>query len=371
MVVSLAIVSTELLKILFAIGMGQSLILAVILLLPRNGSRLARSGMATFLLVMALMLWDGYTGLLGPQYASWRPAMIYPVALWLIGPSIWLYVHGLTRGSAEALARPWWLHLLPAALVTILHIVLTVGDLRLSPPWGLTLLLGLYAQVTVYILGAVRELLRHRRRIAANLSDLSGQSLNWLNVLVITFLALWLLDCYIVVSDALNHRTTVTSYRLLMLAESGWVILVAFMALRQPDILHRQLLVEPQRKYQNSALSEDASRELCNSLDALMHSEKPYLDNGLTLPQLARRLGVTPHLLSQLLNDSLGCNFYEFINRARVRQAQLMLKDSEYGEMAIVDIAFQSGFNNKNSFNKAFRKFTSLTPSEYRRAQLN
>ena len=358
---------TELVKILFAIGIGQSLLLAVILLLPRNESKLARRGLATFLIVMAMMLWDGYVLMLGPDYARWRPGIVYLAGVWLIGPSIWFYVSGLTRGG---LARAG-LHVVPAFVVFACYVGAAATGHQLPGLLRLAFLFGAYVQVTCYIVLALRELLHHRARLKANLSALGKQSLTWLNILVGSFLGLWLLDFSVVLADVVNQQTSRFAYQLLLLAECGWLLLVAFMALRQPDIMHRQLLVEPARKYRNSALSESAARELSSSLDQLMETDKPHLDNELTLPDLAKRLGVSAHLLSQLLNDTLGCNFYEYINQARVREAQALLQDADCGEMAIIDIAYQAGFNNKNSFNKAFRKYTSLTPSEFRRARLN
>ena len=91
--------STELLKILYAVGIGQSVILAIILLLPRSSSRLARRGLALFLIVMGLMLWDSYASLLGPEFIHWRLGSVVLAIVALYGPSIWIYVCGLTRGD--------------------------------------------------------------------------------------------------------------------------------------------------------------------------------------------------------------------------------------------------------------------------------
>ncbi len=358
---------TELLKALYAAGIGQSLLLASILLLPRSESRLARRALATLLVAMGLVLWSGYVSLLGPGYEKLRIPVVLGASVWLIGPSIWLYVCGLTRGSVATVG----LHLLPAGLVFLVLGLSAWMVQELPAPLRSGIMLAMYAQVTAYIALSLRELLHHRAKIKANLSDLGGQSLTWLNILVGAFLMLWILDFSVVVLNLVDRQSSVIAYHLLMLVESAWMLLMAFVALRQPDILHRQLVVEPLQKYRTSALSQEAAAELGACLDSLMKREKPHLENELTLPQLAKQLGVTPHLLSQLLNDNLGCNFYEFTNKARVREAQAMLRDSGYDEIPIIDIAYQSGFNNKNSFNRAFRKFTSVTPSEFRRGQLN
>lgn len=75
---------------------------------------------------------------------------------------------------------------------------------------------------------------------------------------------------------------------------------------------------------------------------------------------------ITAHELSQLLNQSYGLNFYDFVNRARIKVAQNMLADAKFSHLAIIDIAFQARFSNKTTFNRAFRKHTGRTPSTFR-----
>ena len=80
-------------------------------------------------------------------------------------------------------------------------------------------------------------------------------------------------------------------------------------------------------------------------------------------PMLAEKVKVTPHQLSQYLNEVMKLSFYDFINQHRVEAAKISLCNSR---QAILDIALIVGFNNKATFNKSFKKYTGMTPSQYR-----
>jgi AraC-like DNA-binding protein len=58
-------------------------------------------------------------------------------------------------------------------------------------------------------------------------------------------------------------------------------------------------------------------------------------------------------------------NFFELINKFRIEEAINLLLEDENGNLNIIDIAYEVGYNNKVTFNKAFKKNTSLTPTEF------
>ena len=83
----------------------------------------------------------------------------------------------------------------------------------------------------------------------------------------------------------------------------------------------------------------------------------------LSLADLARRLGTNTNYLSRALNEGLGQNFSEFVNRLRVTEAQRLLD----GPGDVLDIALAVGFGSKASFNRAFLAYAGSTPSAWRR----
>jgi AraC-like DNA-binding protein len=75
---------------------------------------------------------------------------------------------------------------------------------------------------------------------------------------------------------------------------------------------------------------------------------------------------MTPHALSQVINEQFSSNFNDFINSYRVEDAKKMLMDPEGRNFTIASIAYDSGFNTLSAFNVAFKKFTGVTPSQFR-----
>jgi AraC-like DNA-binding protein len=120
-----------------------------------------------------------------------------------------------------------------------------------------------------------------------------------------------------------------------------------------------------QPKYQRSALDRETSQLLYQELQNHMDEQRVFLDSKLTLPQLAGQLGITPNYLSQVINEQAECNFFDFINRYRVAEAQTRLT-SQTGQVNILATALDAGFNSKSAFYSAFKRHTGQTPSQYR-----
>ena len=100
---------------------------------------------------------------------------------------------------------------------------------------------------------------------------------------------------------------------------------------------------------------------------ALMAEEQPWLEPELTLTEVAKRLRVTPGLLSKVINTGCGQNFNDFVNAYRVREAQRLLADPRFAHYSLVGVALESGFNSRSTFNRVFKKVTGRAPSELTR----
>ncbi len=75
-----------------------------------------------------------------------------------------------------------------------------------------------------------------------------------------------------------------------------------------------------------------------------------------------QQLKIPASHLTQLLNVRMGINFYSYINNMRAEYALCIIRNGNHN---IYDVYIRSGFSNKVSFNRYFRKITSVTPSEY------
>jgi AraC-like DNA-binding protein len=119
-------------------------------------------------------------------------------------------------------------------------------------------------------------------------------------------------------------------------------------------------------KYQRNRLDEDEARQLLARLEELMESRRVYRDPDLTLPTLADALGITPHMLSQLLNVRTGKSFFVYVNGHRADALMAALADARKADRGVLDLAFEVGFSSKSALNSFFKKHTCTTPTEFR-----
>lgn len=93
---------------------------------------------------------------------------------------------------------------------------------------------------------------------------------------------------------------------------------------------------------------------------------KPYLDPDLTLNDLAEKLELSPRELSIILNSEFKLNFFSFVNKYRIKEAEQLLADKT-NKKTILEILYQVGYNNKSAFNRVFKEYTGFTPTEFRK----
>ena len=120
------------------------------------------------------------------------------------------------------------------------------------------------------------------------------------------------------------------------------------------------------KPYKNSSLTNVRRNEIKEKVLRFMKEEKPYLNAEMTQADLAEGLEISSHHLSEVLYFNMEQNFYSFINSYRILEAQRLMKAPEYSDSKIIAIAFDSGFKSKTSFNRVFKNYTNMTPSEFR-----
>jgi YesN/AraC family two-component response regulator len=124
-----------------------------------------------------------------------------------------------------------------------------------------------------------------------------------------------------------------------------------------------------QKIKKRNGLSMDREKvdEVLKNLLVLLEEERIYRDEELTLMMLAERLQLHPQVLSQIINEKLGKNFNDLINSFRIEEVKTRLKAPGESGRSVLEIAFDCGFSSKTSFNRTFKKFTGMTPSNFRR----
>jgi AraC-like DNA-binding protein len=153
-----------------------------------------------------------------------------------------------------------------------------------------------------------------------------------------------------------------------LLITSVLIFVIGYASLRNPVILF-ELNEKENLKYSWSEIDSDKMYQIKSSLEKIMSESKPFFNSELRLPELAKLINITPQILSQIINTQFGQNFYDYINTYRVNEAKILLLDKKYDNKTILSIAYDVGFSSKATFNRAFKKQTGLTPTEYKSRQ--
>ena len=142
------------------------------------------------------------------------------------------------------------------------------------------------------------------------------------------------------------------------------VFLTGYLLYQQPDFL-----VLFSKKYLYSGIEPEDMIRISRKITTVLRSRQLYLDNQLQLKHMAQIIGEKPHHISQTFSLHFQESFNDHINRYRVEHAMELLRSPDFQNFTIEALALDSGFNNKMTFNKFFRKFSGMKPSEFRLIQ--
>lgn len=145
------------------------------------------------------------------------------------------------------------------------------------------------------------------------------------------------------------------------LAIATLVFMIGYLLYRQPNFL-----ISLSRKYLHSGIAQKELEKISNKITKALQEQQLYLNSKLNLKQLAQTIDEKPHHLSQTFSLYFKESFNDHINRYRVEHAKALLRSPDFHNFTIEAMALDSGFNNKVTFSKSFRKFSGMKPSEYR-----
>lgn len=303
-----------------------------------------------------------------PYLRLWRE-----VAIYLVGPLLYLYFNGQFKLKTKRIL----LHFVPALTAFVLLLPTYVyflntdvsnslmnnsffllGSALVQLGWLQVLYLGFYA-LAIFI------------TFLYNL-EADNTVKNWLKPIYIGYLLILVSFIFYHITESVSFVDANLDFALL-LGQVAIVLGIGYMSFFQPKIFKgalsysSRLHVVDMPKYEKSSLSQLASIELKHQLIKAMEIDAVYTDSNLNLDKLVAILGSTRHNVSQVINEQFGCNYFDFINRYRIRYAEELLCNADFKDYTINEILYKVGFNNKVSFNNAFKKFTGQTATAYRK----
>lgn len=362
-------------------GVGQGVFLSAALLFHRRGNQLANRTLALLIFLFSMRL--------GEFVAYWTnfflkfPHFAFTTVSFqlLFGVLLYLYAKTLT-GAGSSLKKRDLLHFLPFVLhvLWLLPFYLQDGAYKINvlkqiiytdnPTFSTRFFIveGLQnLQMLLYTILTVRLIKRYHQKINGAFLSLEKINLKWLQHLTIGFGVFILLDILHLLELAIfGYAHIVFVDSALMFFSAVLIYTLGYLALRQPEVFSGALAFKSSPKYEKSSLSPERAEVYLRKLIDAMEKNKLFTDHALGLSELSQKLAISPHHLSQVLNEKLQQNFFDFINSYRVEEAKRLLSEPENDCYTILSIAHEVGFNNKASFNAAFKKHTGITPSQFR-----
>lgn len=105
---------------------------------------------------------------------------------------------------------------------------------------------------------------------------------------------------------------------------------------------------------------------IAKKLTVLMEKDRLFLQPDLNLDELARHLQVSKPLVSATINQVFEQNFNDFVNDMRIAEF-IRLYELHGEKYTLISLAYDSGFNSKATFNRAFKKSKGTSPIEFLR----
>lgn len=135
------------------------------------------------------------------------------------------------------------------------------------------------------------------------------------------------------------------------------------------DIADSAKSAEKAEKYSSRKLTGDTKNEIHEMVLNTMENCPEIFNSDFSLARLSEICGSRQEYVSQVINETFGCNFNELINKYRIREACRRIDDKvNYGQFTLAAIASGVGIDSPTTFSKYFRKVTGLTPSQYKKS---
>jgi AraC-like DNA-binding protein len=350
---------------------------AIVIQFKTNTDKIAKVLIGGFILVHSVFILEFF--LYASNYQFHVPHTLYisaSVAM-LYGPLLYFYFKRIT--TSYSFKKRDVLHLLPALLIITICIPIyfSSGAEKIKIILGVSTVFNKENGVYLIFLPKLTSLIiygffigkihfnKKNQLLLKRIPEIAKWEKNIFKI-HIAFLVSYLIYGVSVITSS-GASTIITHSQVIVM--SAMVLYIVHMAYVQPKIFNTvttsKTVDSLLSKYKKSGLTPTLSLELKDSLINLMMSEKIFKDNSLNLETLSVKLETTRHNTSQIINEHFNMNFFELINSFRIKEAIEILKSDTHGSLNIIDIAYEVGYNNKVTFNKAFKKVTSLTPTEY------
>jgi AraC-like DNA-binding protein len=377
----------DVLEVISIVGAVQGLLLAVYFS-QKSKNRISSLMLGLYLFVFSI-------GLLERWVAGYRHSYVATVFLdliaycsYLYGPFLFLFIFYLASGISS-FQKKHLIHFLPFGIFYGIRLFIFISNFRVNDNLGnVTELIEfeiLVIQILGYNLFAIKQLSARGVKAAEKNTGNRKEDIGSLRLVLVVITGIYCFsfllshlailgikevsDLFVVVRISIPVGIYAMSY--VILVRPGVFIPSSI----QPDtvIINTTPVNEIRSsqsasvfsKYERSGLKPDEAQTKLFALQKLMENEKPFKNPNLNISLLSQALFTSKNHLTQVLNQELKMNFYEFVNAYRVGEAKRMLTDPGYAHLSLEGIAKECGYRSKATFFLNFRKITGLTPQQW------
>lgn len=338
--------SDELLFFFSALGVFNALLISFYFFFFKKPKDISNFFLGFLLLMLAIRVGKSVFYYFNPDLAQVF-IKIGLTACILIGPSLFFYIKSVVK--PEAISRFWLLHFV---ILTSLAVGIGLQYPETHDPdiGTFSWVLIIYAIWLGYIIAAGWILQGVIKKVFTKNEKLSG-------------LDFWVLSVFLgnIIIWVAYRSVHYTSYIVGALSFS-FIFYLLFLLIHFRRT--KGAIFGKSYKYSNKKIEAVEAENLTKQLNHLMEEEKIFTNADLKLSDVASKMNILPHTLSQLINDNLGKSFSLLVNEYRVKEAKELIRMNSHIKLEAV--AYDCGFNSKSTFYAAFKKLTKTTPAKYK-----
>lgn len=282
----------------------------------------------------------------------------------LLPPALWLFVKSNTRPSFQLKSKNYILFI-PALIEIVIELFSFYSNRYLSTKYNLiensfwyalTEILPVITMILVLIFFA-KELNKLKNRLTLmHTTKNKFLPISKLYFFFIVFLSLTLFWFLITV---FNFQAFIIIEIILLL----FLFVIGYIGYFQPSLFEIPKVLKTEL-FKEKFSQFDDEKEL-KRLTVLFEDEKIYIQQKLSLKEVASRLNLPERYVSRIINSYHNTTFTSFVNSFRVEDVIKRIKDPKESNKTLIGIAMESGFNSKSSFNSIFKATTGENPSSF------
>jgi AraC-like DNA-binding protein len=351
----------NMLKILFAILCFQLLFVAFFLFQSKRGKSISNKILALVFLMLSIAAINLYWIVIGIQTNIPQLVFVDDTFLFAYGPLMYLFTQSVLFKN-YTLKKKHLIHFIPflisvcAAIVYIFSADVTSlsqatmqmksNQIPLFFRMGEMLILF---YILFYLFKSKREVRKVLDSAFEKYSSIDQEEFRSLKFVINSFIILFLLAFIHSVLPFIGVRGGLFITLLLMVLFTFYFINSVLFKMLKQTTNDSGLITQPNYEHKEKYAGNER-----------------YLDSELNINNLSNELNLPCKILSQVINEGYDCNFFDFVNEFRVDAAKSLFKNQTDENMTIQEVMYDSGFNSKSSFNTAFKKFTGVTPTQFK-----